>query len=218
MQNLARQRFPFFLIFLVCIATIIQWFLTDRHLLVVQTTFFACQTIAFTLALVIYFAVKKLASTPPSPGNEWPKDILVRGGDSISKQDYDLGEATTMIYGSFFSGLMALLVHYYGGYQTPLVLSSIICIKNVHEKVLFKIHVLGHDDKLYRRPFNGAFEAPPPLMMMFTDSEKYMELSSKPSDAAIAAAKKGGRRRTKKKLTGKEKRELKNLEKAKGGK
>ena len=45
-----------------------------------------------------------------------------------------------------------------------------------------------------------------------------MELSSKPSDAAIAAAKKGGRRRTKKKLTGKEKRELKNLEKAKGGK
>jgi hypothetical protein len=206
MQQLSRQRFPFFLIFLVCLATLIQWFLKESHLLVVRTIFAVCHLISFTGIIYVHLKVASLSKLEPPKGKVWPKSVPVLGGEPIRKQDYDLEQSNATLYSSIFSFLMVCLIHWYNAALTPLVLSSCIGIKNMHDKPLFKIHVMGHSDQLYPRPFGGKV-APPSMSMMFTDPEKYYEITSAPT-----------KRIKKKKLSGKEKRAQRQMEKARAGK
>ena len=71
MQQLAAQRFPFFQIFLVCMALLIQWFITDAHLLVIQTVFVASHLISFTGLFYVHYKVIQ-SNGPPPKGKEWP--------------------------------------------------------------------------------------------------------------------------------------------------
>jgi hypothetical protein len=187
-------------------ATLVQWFLKDSHMLIVQTVFFACQAISIGGMLYVHFKVTGLSKLEPPKGREWPKEVPVRGGDNITKSEYDEWQSQTTLYSALFSMALALFVHWYWEAMTPLLLSAIIGIKNMHDRPLFKIHVMGHSDRMYCRPF-GAVAAPPPLHMMFTDSAKYMELMQAPQ-----------KRIKSKKLSGREKREARSLEKARAGK
>ena len=206
MQALARSQFPWFLIFLVCVATLVQWFLKEEHMLIVQTWFCLGQIISLTAMVYVHYKVTALSKIEPPKGKEWRKEVPVRGGDSITKFEYDLWQSQTTLYSALFSMALALFVHWYWEAMTPLLLSAIIGIKNMHDRPLFKIHVMGHSDKMYRRPFGGV-EAPPPMYMMFTDSERYMELVQAPAKRV----KRG-------KMSGKEKRQARSLEKARAKK
>jgi len=185
--------------------------MTERHLLVVRTVFLTCQAISLVLLGYTHYKVTAISKIKPPEGRQWPKDVPVRDGESMTKHEYDLSESNQTLLGALFSASVAALVHCWGYALTPLVLASIISIKNMHSRPLFRIHVMGHSDKMYRRPF-GVFEAPPSIMMMFSDPEKYMDLISTPSPA-MKKLQQGSRRR-KKKLTGKEKREQRVLDRA----
>ena len=85
MQQLAAQRFPFFQIFLVCMALLIQWFITDAHLLVIQTVFVASHLISFTGLFYVHYKVIQ-SNGPPPKGKEWPVScwcVCVRANHNV---------------------------------------------------------------------------------------------------------------------------------------
>ena len=129
------------------------------------------------------------------------KSIPVRGGEPITRQEYDLGQSKTVVSFSIGMCVFVAILHYVWGHLTPLILSSVLAIKNMHGTPLFKIHVMGHSSKLYT-----PLWAPPSMSLMFSDPEKYYELTQPPKG--------NGRRPRKKKLTGKEKRAQRSMDKA----
>ena len=129
------------------------------------------------------------------------KSIPVRGGEPITRQEYDLSQSKTVVFFSIGMCVFVAILHYVWGHLTPLILSSVLAIKNMHGTPLFKIHVMGHSSKLYT-----PLWAPPSMSLMFSDPEKYYELTQPPKG--------NGRRPRKKKLTGKEKRAQRSMDKA----
>ena len=124
----------------------------------------------------------------------------------MTAPEYDASEANQMIAAVLVPLIMAVWVHWQWESLVPLVLSSGMALRNLHNRPLFKIHMLGQPDVL-SRPFGGG-AALPSFSDMMADPEKTMEdmkqnwLNPK-------------RVRRPKKLTGKQKRERKKqLEKA----
>ena len=127
MQTLSRQRFPFFLIFLVCLGVLMQWYITEAHLLIIQTIFVGCHLISFAGVFFVYFKTSAQANVATG------RMIPVRGGEPITKQQYDMGIASTWMYSSLISCFLVMLVHYQWGSMTPLLFSGLISSKREHE-------------------------------------------------------------------------------------
>ena len=161
------------------------------------------------MSALVYWRVIEAAAKPPPKGMaEWPKDVEVFGGMSISCHDYDKQEATSMLIGAVSPCLFAWLVHWYWGSCVPLLISSVLALRNLNSKPLFLIHVKGVKD-IAARPFGGG-KANPGLSTMLSNPELYVNRQQEQLFGS-----KDAKRPKRRKLTGAEKRRQRQLMKAK---
>ena len=103
-----------------------------------RVAFMTAHGIVLVSSVTVYYRVLEAArKAPPKGMDEWPKDVPVHGGANISCHEYDKQEATSMLLGCIVPCLFAYGVHWWWGSCVPLMLSSILALRNLNSKPLY---------------------------------------------------------------------------------
>ena len=85
---------------------------------------------------------------PASPFSQTPPESV-----TTTVKAYDLEQVSSALKSLYQGVAMMGFLHLYMKYTNPLVLQSIMPLKNLYENKIIQIHVLGRSGPEYRRPF-----------------------------------------------------------------
>ncbi|PWN30664.1 putative PHO88-involved in phosphate transport [Jaminaea rosea] len=129
-----------------------------QYLLYARVAYVSAQVICLLINYFISLKIKKANDltvlkyvTPKSPMSQEPGELV-----TTTHRDYDLAEVSKAMRGIYMGMAMVAGMHFYFGYTNPLIIQSILPVKNALESNEAKIWLWGQPTTTdLKRPFKA---------------------------------------------------------------